>query len=71
MHEPPFAGRVPVFLGDDVTDEDGFAAVNAMDGHTIRVGDDASSAARYRLADVDQVIAWLEAVAPKAGAASG
>ena len=27
--------------------------------------------ARYRLADVDQVIAWLEAVAPKAGAASG
>ena len=66
MGEAPFAGRVPVFIGDDVTDEDGFAAVNAMDGHTIRVGDGAATAARYRLSDVDQVIEWLESLPLKA-----
>src|SRR5690606_9584714 len=32
MKLPPYAGRLPVFIGDDITDEAGFAAVNALGG---------------------------------------
>jgi trehalose 6-phosphate phosphatase len=63
MREPPFAGRVPVFVGDDITDEDGFAAVNAMGGHSVRVGLDGNSAARHRLPDVPAVHDWLRSTA--------
>jgi trehalose 6-phosphate phosphatase len=60
MQEPPFAGRMPVFVGDDLTDEDGFAAVASLRGWSIKVGK-GRSCARYRLANSDAVKGWLMA----------
>ncbi|MBX3594684.1 trehalose-phosphatase [Sphingomonas sp.] len=59
MAMTPFAGSHPVFLGDDVTDEDGFAAADALDGAGILVGPMRATAARHRLPDVAGVRAWL------------
>ncbi|HSD74362.1 MAG TPA: trehalose-phosphatase [Steroidobacteraceae bacterium] len=61
MNEPPFAGRLPVFAGDDDTDEAGFAVVNALGGVSVHVGYSRPTAAHWRLADVNAVIRWLAA----------
>lgn len=58
--EAPFAGRRPVFVGDDRTDEDGFRAALVLGGHGVKVGPE-PSIARYRLASVEAVHAWLAA----------
>lgn len=39
LSEPPFAGRRPMFIGDDITDLDGFAAVERAGGISVAVGD--------------------------------
>ncbi len=63
MVEPPFRDRIPVFLGDDVTDEDGFRAVNVLGGISIHVGTTEKTEANYQLADVDEVRQWLAGLA--------
>lgn len=64
MAAAPFAGRRPVFCGDDVTDEAGFRAVNAQGGLSVRVGDDGrSTEATTGVPDVAAFRAWLEALA--------
>jgi trehalose 6-phosphate synthase len=64
LAEPPFAGRRPVFVGDDVTDEDGFATVERLGGVTALVGD-RPSAARWRFAAVEDVHDWLREAAER------
>ncbi|WP_119155528.1 trehalose-phosphatase [Caldimonas tepidiphila] len=58
LQEPPFAGRRPVFAGDDVTDEAGFATVQACGGTTIKVGPGESIAAQ-RLDGPQALRDWL------------
>ncbi|HVA12552.1 MAG TPA: trehalose-phosphatase [Stellaceae bacterium] len=60
MAAAPFVGRVPVFIGDDVTDEDGFAAVLALGGRAIRVGAERPTAATERLDSPAELRQWLE-----------
>jgi trehalose 6-phosphate phosphatase len=55
MDRAPFAGRLPVFVGDDVTDEDGIAAAASMGGAGLRVPEVFGDAAGVR--------AWLAAIA--------
>ena len=63
MAQPPFAGTVPVFVGDDVTDEAGFRAVDTLGGIGVLVGPERPTAAHYRVPDVAAVRAWLEQAA--------
>jgi trehalose 6-phosphate phosphatase len=59
LKEEPFAGRRPVFAGDDTTDEVGFAIVNARGGVSIKVGACSSTLARFRAAGLHELHAWL------------
>ena len=62
MQQPPFAGRAPLFFGDDVTDEAGFAFVQSVGGVGVKVGT-GDSAAHARIASPAAVRAWLRQAA--------
>ena len=59
MTRAPFLGRVPVFIGDDVTDEDGMRVARAMGGAGLRVPE--------VFGDPSGVRAWLRATAARGG----
>lgn len=58
---PPFGGTRPLFVGDDVTDEDAFRSVLDHEGGGILVGPERETAAVWRLPGVADVHAWLKA----------
>ncbi|WP_324698122.1 trehalose-phosphatase [Novosphingobium aerophilum] len=62
MQMPPFLGARPVFIGDDVTDEDAFAAVARLGGDGILAGPMRETLAHARLGGVSAVHAWLETI---------
>jgi trehalose 6-phosphate phosphatase len=63
MERAPFRDRTPIFAGDDSTDEDAFEVVNELGGISVRVGEEAPTAARFRLANPDELRRWLLQVA--------
>jgi len=63
MTAPPFLGRLPVYIGDDSTDEDAFRTVRARSGHAVRVGPIDASNAEYQINSVPEVRRWLERIA--------
>lgn len=60
MGRPPFRGTRPIFLGDDLTDEPGFEAAQALGGAGIIIGEREPTAATYRLPTVEATIRWLQ-----------
>jgi trehalose 6-phosphate phosphatase len=58
MGELPFAGRCPVFVGDDHGDEQGFVVVQRLGGYGVKVGP-GRTRARHHLPDVAAVRQWL------------
>lgn len=62
MENAPFAGRRPVFVGDDVTDEDGVKAAVSLGGLGLRIPADFPTPATFR--------AWLASLVPATGDAA-
>jgi trehalose 6-phosphate phosphatase len=65
MAEPPFRNRVPVYVGDDLTDEPAFEWVNRAGGVSVVVKPRRPSAARAALASVIAVRSWLGGLVPE------
>lgn len=58
MRSAPFAGRTPLFAGDDVTDEAGFAMTQALGGVGLKVGE-GPSVASHRCDSPQALRSWL------------
>jgi len=63
MKHTPFAGRRPIFIGDDTTDETVFAIMPEFDGIAFSVGRDVAGIAGH-FATPARVRAWLDRIAP-------
>jgi trehalose 6-phosphate phosphatase len=61
MQEPPFSGRQPVFVGDDLTDQEGFKMVEDQGGISIAVGDRVHG--QFHFDTVSLVRGWLQEIA--------
>lgn len=64
MAEPPFRGRRPVYVGDDVTDEDAFRWIAGHDGIAVKIGA-GETVAGFRLESVAALQQWLARIAAR------
>ena len=62
MRYPPFRGRHPIFIGDDVTDESVFGVIAEFDGLAFSVGRTVAGVDGY-FAEPDAVRGWLSRIA--------
>jgi len=62
LDSEPFRGRLPVYLGDDLTDEHAFAGINRCNGISVRVGGREPTHARFTLPGPAATQAWLNRV---------
>ena len=67
MARPPFHGTRPIFLGDDLTDEAGFAAARELGGAGVLIGAPRATAAVYRLGSVAEALEWLRRASDAVG----
>ncbi len=69
VNQPAYAGRAPIFIGDDIGDEHGFDVVRGLGGYSVRVGDEKTSA-QYRMASPAVVRRHIRFWADRAGSAA-
>lgn len=62
MDDAAMRGTTPWFFGDDLTDEDGFAAVAELGGAGVLIDPPRATAAAYRLDDVAALRTWIDEV---------
>jgi trehalose 6-phosphate phosphatase len=63
MQGPPFAGRRPIMIGDDATDETAIAAALRLGGEGLKVAGEHFAAENSQFANPAEVFAWLRALA--------
>lgn len=69
MQVKPFAGRMPVFIGDDITDEDGFATAQRLGGFGVRIGQ-GETRARFILPAIADFFEYLDALIARQSAST-
>lgn len=62
MTSPPFAGRRPLAIGDDLTDEAMFEAANGLDGLSVRVGEPRATLAHLAVSSPTDVRSWIRSL---------
>lgn len=70
MQRAPFSGRLPVYAGDDFTDEDGFAMMNSLGGLSVIVGERRPTQARHGIEHTEALRRWLADAAHRLGPAA-
>jgi trehalose-6-phosphatase len=64
MEGAPFRGRLPVCIGDEMTDQGAFAVATDRGGFAVNVSADSSGDARHAIAALLDAIRWLDITAP-------